>query len=370
MLPLIELEGTPFEQGLTHGRRAQARIKHNLDVYFNRFQSEGRLTREEVLKRAAAYWPAIQNQSPDYTEALRGVAEGSACDLIELVALNVRYEILYHQFTHTALADGCTAFAALPEITANNHLLLGQNWDWIPNVKGVALHIREEDLEVLCFTEAGIVGGKIGLNSWGVGLAINGLTSTDDDWSRLGVPFHVRCFEILRARDLNDAVEIVTHGVRACSANYLIAQIDARVVDIEAAPPAARVLTPDEGFIAHTNHFLDPKALGVVEPPSEKRPHSLHRLQRISQLLTSKRPLSVERLKTYLRDHDGHSYSICRHIDKNEPPQEQYQTVTSAVMDLHERVLWISDGPPCENAYQELSLQQSPAKRRARYCRR
>ena len=35
----------------------------------------------------------------------------------------------------------------------------------------------------LAFTEAGIFGGKIGLNSAGLGLAINGITTVDDDWA-------------------------------------------------------------------------------------------------------------------------------------------------------------------------------------------
>ncbi len=356
MLPLIELEGAPFEQGRTHGRQAQARIAHNLSIYFYRFQSEGQLTWQEVLKRAAAYWEVIQTQNPAYAEALRGISEGSGCDLIELVALNVRYEILYYQFTVNALAGGCTSFAATPGITANGHLLLGQNWDWIPQVQGVVLYIREEDFEALCFTEAGIVGGKIGLNSRGLGLAINGLISTDDDWSRLTTPFHVRCYEILRSRDLDEAVEVITEGERPCSANYLIAQADDRVVDVEAAPRKTRSLIPADGFLAHANHFLEPEALDVVEPLTEKRPHSLHRLKRMRELLASKRPLTIEMLKMYLRDHEGHPYSVCRHLDEAEPPSERYQTVTSVIMDLHERTFWISDGPPCQNAYQKLSL--------------
>ncbi len=53
-----------------------------------------------------------------------------------------------------------------------------------------------DGLRTLSFTEAGIFGGKIGLNSAGLGLTVNGLTTTDDDWSRLSKPFHVRCYEI------------------------------------------------------------------------------------------------------------------------------------------------------------------------------
>ncbi len=359
MLPLIELKGTPFEQGLRHGQKARARIQHNLSIYFERFQTEGQIPRAEVVRRAEAYWQAIQTQSPNYAHTLRGIAQGSGCDLIDLVALNVRYELLYHQFAAKALAHGCTSFAILPEHSAYGHLVMGENWDWIPQVQGLILHELEGDLETLCFTEAGIAGGKIGLNSYGLGLAINGLVSADDDWSRLGKPFHVRCYEILRARDLDHAVKIIMEGPRACSANFLIAQVDTGAVDVEAAPLAARALAPEGGLLTHTNHFLEAGALGIIEPITEKTPHSHHRLRRIRDLLCSKHPLSVNDLKRYLRDHDGYPYSVCRHIDECEPPGEHYQTVTSVIMDLHERALWISDGPPCESPYQEFRLQRA-----------
>lgn len=359
MLPLIEVRGSPYEQGLTHGEQARGRIAHNLGVYFERFEREGKIDRPEALRRAAAYWDVIGAESPHYAETLRGIAEGSGCDLMELVALNVRYEILYHQFTQTALApshDGCTTLAVLPAKTHNGHLLMGENWDWIPQAQGIALHARDGAAERLCFTEAGIVGGKIGLNSHGLGLAINGLISTDDAWERLEKPFHVRCDEVLRSRALADAVAVVTRGERPCSANYLIAQIDDRIVNIEAAPLRTRLIVPENGFIAHTNHFLDPKALDVVEPPSEKRPHSYHRLSRTTGFLDGSSHIAVDDIQALLRDHDGHPYSICRHIDPEEPPEEHYQTVVSVVMDLHERAMWISDGPPCTHPYQEIPL--------------
>src|SRR5205823_1340688 len=111
-------------------------------------------------------------------------------------------------------------------------------------VEGAVLHTQEPDgLETLGFTEAGIIGAKLGLNSAGLGLTINGLLTTSDDWSRRVTPFHVRCYEILRQRDLDSAVKIVTNQRRACSANFLIAQAPDRAVDIEAAPDTIREIS-------------------------------------------------------------------------------------------------------------------------------
>lgn len=356
-LPVLHLDGAPYEQGLQHGKALKDRIETNLKVYFERFEREGRLSRAEALKRSVQYLEAIEAQNRDYFNGMQGIAAGSGFDLDQLAALNVRYELLYYQFGVNALADGCTAFAVMPSASAAGHLLLGQNWDWIPQVRGAVLQTVEADgLETVSFTEAGIVGGKIGLNSAGLGLAINGMTTTDDDWSRLSKPFHLRCYEILRARSFEEAVRVITDSGRACSANFLIAQAPDRALDIEAAPSRVRLLECQNGRLVHTNHFLDPDLLSVVEPPSEKRPYSIHRLDRMRALLATKEPISVVDIEGYLRDHAGHPYSVCRHLDLAEPPEERYLTVTSAIMDLHERILRLSDGPPCESAYQQVAL--------------
>jgi isopenicillin-N N-acyltransferase like protein len=356
-LPLLHLHGTPYEQGRQHGAALRNQIAHNLAIYFERFAREGKVARPEVLARATRYADAIQQQHQGYFDGLRGVAEGAGCDLIELVALNVRYEILYYQFGVNAMADGCTAFAIEPGRAANGHLLLGQNWDWIPQIQGAILHTTDADgMETISFTEAGIVGGKIGLNSAGLGLAINGITSTDDDWSRLSKPFHVRCYEILRSRDFNAATAIITSSGRSCSTNFLIAQAPDRIVDIEAAPKQIRLLTCENGCLVHTNHFVDPGSLGISEPPSPRRRYSRNRLSRMQELLTAQPALAIDDLQRCLRDHSEHPYSICRHEDPNGPLAEQYQTVTAVVMDLNERRIWLSDGPPCVSEFQELHL--------------
>lgn len=359
--PVLQLTGTPYEQGVQHGRQLTDRIAHNLGIYFNRFEREVKLSRAEVLGRAAKYLQAIEVQNSDYFAVLNGIATGSGFDLLELAALNVRYEILYYQFGVNAMADGCTAFALLPEAAASGHLTLGQNWDWIPQVKGALLETVEPDgLRTLSFTEAGIAGGKIGLNSAGLGLAINGMTTTDDDWGRLTKPFHVRCYEILRQREFDAAVRVVTDEARSCSTNFLIAQTPDRVVDVEAAPDKVRLLNCEAGCLVHSNHFVDPQGMGIVEPPNERRPYSHHRRARLGELLRSgggaATQVSADELEDYLRDHADYPYGICRHADPAEPPEEHYVTVTSIVMDLDARIMRLTDGPPCESDYQEVRL--------------
>jgi isopenicillin-N N-acyltransferase-like protein len=352
-LPLVDLDGSPFDQGQQHGAALRRQIAHNLGAYYDRFLREGHLEADEVRGRAASLVPLLEADA-EYFAAVRGVARASDQELIDVVMLNVRYELLYYQYSVLPVGgpDGCTSFALQPAATTTGHLLIGENWDWIPEVQGAVLRTSE----TLSFSEAGIVGGKIGLNAYGIGLCVNGLLSTSDDWSQPVRPFHVRCYEILRSRTLEEAAGVVTGVRRACSTNFVLAQTPDRAVDIEAAPGTSCTFGADDGALVHTNHFLEPEHLGVEEPASERRPHSYTRLARMRELLDARRPLSVEDVQACLRDHDNFPDSVCRHVHPDDPPEEACVTVVSAVMDLHERTLWLSDGPPCERAYEKSEL--------------
>jgi isopenicillin-N N-acyltransferase like protein len=301
---------------------------------------------------------------------MEGVAMGSATKLLEITALNVRYELMYSQFSKIGLrprppASGCTAFGALPSATVNRHVLLAQNWDWIPEVEGLFLKIQPSTgSSVLCFTEAGVVGGKIGLNSEGIGLVINGLVSNKDDWARLRKPFHVRCWEILGSKTLREAVTMVTRGQRSCSANFLIGQQrrlgSGEVINVESAPESALTISSEDGVLAHTNHFTHPEKLRIKQVLDEERKSTLHRFSRINQLLKPIRrgeeKLSLTKAQTMLQDHNGKPESVCRHPNSNFPEYERYRTVVSVAMDLYTRQVKASMGSPCEVPYQSLRL--------------
>ncbi|HWG83988.1 MAG TPA: C45 family peptidase [Deinococcales bacterium] len=372
-LPLVRLSGSAYEQGLAHGEALRERIATNLQLYFDRFRREARLTRDETLGMAGRLLDVVRASDPGYASGIEGIAAGSGFDVLEIAALNVRYEILYYQFGINAtldaqhltdgieppaqVTDGCTSFAVLPEAMATGHLTIGQNWDWIPAVRGAVLHTVEEDgLETVAFTEAGIFGGKLGMNSAGLGLCINGLTTTTDDWARPVSPVHVRTRRILRSRRFEDAVSVVRNEARACAVNLLVAQAPDRAVDLEAAPDVVRQLECEGGCVVHANHFLDPAGMGISEPPNERRPHSYNRQRRMRELLESRQPLAIADLQDFLRDHEDYPDSICRHPNPADPDEEHYATVTAVIMDLEERRMLITDGNPDESEFQEFKL--------------
>jgi isopenicillin-N N-acyltransferase-like protein len=372
-LPYLRLSGSSYDQGLAQGKTLSDAIAHNLELYFRRFETECKLSPPEARRRGELYLKAIREQSLAYAQGLEGLAAGAGQPLVDIATLNVRYEIIYYQFgqedapsdvaqdaaptyiAHEA-PNGCTAFALLPPHTADGKLWMGQNWDWLEGVRGALQHIEEPDgTRVLAFTEAGIFGGKIGLNSHSLGLCINGLVAVGDNWAGLGKPFHLRTYEALRAPTLQEATWTLTVEPRTASGNFIVGQGN-RALDLEVAPNAVAVWE-DERQLVHANHFVAPERYGIGVPPIEWLDRSHHRQERLEARLRAVIKPGLTEFQEALRDRDGAPYAVCRTASAEEYELgEPYRTVASVVMNLDTQELWISDGPPHENPYTHYRL--------------
>lgn len=359
MLPYLRLSGPPYDQGHQQGAAWAERIAHNLELYFRRFEVECKLSPTEARERGARYLQAIRQQNPGYARGLEGIAAGSGQPLVDIATLNVRYEIVYYQFAqdtppvylpHEA-PNGCTAFALMPAHSADGHLWLGQNWDWMEGVQGALQHITEPDgTRILAFTEAGIFGGKIGLNSHGLGLCINGLVSLGDNWAGLGKPFHLRTYEVLRQKTLRAAQAVVLEEPRTASGNFLLGQ-GTQALDLEVSPSGV-AQWEDPRQLVHANHYLAPERFGIEVPPIEWLDRSHHRAERLALRLAQVEKPGLEDLQAALRDREGAPYAVCRTASQEEYALgEPYRTLASVIMNLGTLELWISDGPPHENPY-------------------
>ena len=372
MRPLerVELSGSPEERGRTHGERFADEIRANVDTYLERFAHHG-VDEDEVLDRAAAFRPVIEAANPEYAAEMRAVGEESGVDLDEVTMLNVRYEVIYTAWaeeagggeTGEAVAaagvDGCTSFGLLPEATANGHTYVGQNWDWLAPVADTLflMDVRPDDGAAhLAMTEAGIVGGKCGLNEHGVGLAVNGLISERDGDEPYRKPFHVRCREILSADRFGDALGAVLDADRACSANFVLGHADGEVVDLETAPERFNAVYPTDGVLTHANHFVDGD-ISRLGPTQTSGQTTLYRAERTRRALAREAgEIDEGTVKAALRDHFGRPGSVCCHVDERRPEVERGQTDASFVLDLTDRRMLATRGPPCESDYVEYEL--------------
>jgi isopenicillin-N N-acyltransferase-like protein len=351
--PLIEVRGKPFERGLQHGQQTADLIRFNLEGYWRLFRHEAGLDRSSVLNQARRYLEPINRYAPHLLEEMRGIAEGAGISLDEVLALNSRTEILSQGYV--PLCQECTAVFVAPEMTDDEHTLVGQNWDWLNVLRGGMVLLRIEQPggpTVLTLTEAGIVG-KIGFNSTGVGVCTNFLRYNH---RRVGVPYHVILRQALDAPHLGKAIVAVYCGPRADSGNYLLAHVDGEGVNLEATPSDVGFLYPDDGLLIHTNHFLTPR-LQVGDVAIVESDNTLPRYGRAIRLLHGQAgQITVETLKSIFNDHFNRPRAICRHPDPDEPEIERTATLASMIVDLTAGEMHLTVGEPCQAEYYTVRL--------------
>jgi len=357
-IPVLTTAGGAHARGLAHGRRFTEQIAQNIETYIGRFAASG-LDRDESFTEAEQWLKAITALAPAYAEEMRGIAEGADQTEAAIALLNARYELAFSLFGKEAMrqevleVDGCTTFGLLPEVTSDRHSWLGQNWDWLEGVHGRTFVLRANRTDRPSFvflTEAGIAGGKMGVNECGIGLVENGLASSRDGSHPYRKPFHVRCREVLDAESLEQAAPVVSDGPRTCSANFILGEAGGSIVDVETSPDHASRRYPQDGIITHSNHFL---TAGHGESLLEKlSPSTLARVDRMRDLLAGTRgAISFAHMRQAAMDHVGAPDAICRHPDPAQPSVKRSMTIGAVLIDLDARVMHVANGPPCNNEY-------------------
>ena len=356
--PHVRVRGPARQRGRQLGEQAAQRVQRSVGIYKGVFRHYAGWEWAQVVEHAARYRPAIQAYAPHYLEEMEGIAEGSGVEEQDVLAINVRTEIMFAAVARKA-AQGCTSFVALPEATASRHTLVGQNWDWKPAMGETVIVLeaeQEEGPDFVTVVEAGLLA-KVGMNSAGIGLTTNALVS-DLDRGDPGVPYHVILRGILDAETMSDALGAVNRLPRASAANYLIAHREGAAINIEAAPgDHSHVYTDfpgEDGLFAHTNHFtcdrFNLKDVSLWDGPDS--PFRWHRMWKF--LRASRGGITPDRLQAYLADHVNYPAGICSHPDPRIEPADRYATVASVIMDLDTKTLWLADGKPCETPFREL----------------
>ena len=363
-MPELTVGEDAFERGRAHGQAFAADVHANLETYLARFEASG-LERGAALEEARQWLRSMERQNAEYVEEMRGIAAGAGQGEDAIALLNARYEIAFLLYGKDARskdqaardatreADGCTTFGILAERTADGHHWLGQNWDWLEGVhrRTLVLRIRRRlKPSLVCLTEAGIVGGKMGVNECGIGLVENGLASSHDSRNPYQKPFHMRCREVLDADRFDEALRPVLETRRTCSGNFVIGAAGGEIVNLETSPDLVTPLYPTDGIVTHSNHFI---GAGHGESQMEKvGPHTLFRAARMRRLLEQGgRAIDMATMTRAMSDHFGLPNALCRHPDPRQPAARRTMTTGAVLIDLEARVMHVADGPPCENAF-------------------
>ncbi len=368
--PHVRVEGPALQRGREYGEEARDRVRRSVDAYREVFAYYAGWDWATVRTEAARFEGLLAAFRPAYLEEIRGIAEGADLDPGDVLAINVRTEVMFAAKARQAAGRSgpaeCSAFAVVPLPGRPGPVLIGQNWDWLPHTADtvVILEARQDGgPDFVTVVEAGLLA-KTGMNSSGIGLVTNALVTSADTGSP-GLPYHVMLRAILDCETVSDALAVLQSGVRSSSANYLIGHRDGIAVDVEAAPgdfSQLFLVFGEGGVLLHTNHFTSPRFGGTdvsvwVMPDS---PIRLDRLRAGVAALGGKPDLDT--FRTLLADHANYPSGLCCHPDARMHPYDQGATVASVLMDLSSRRMWLADGNPCTAAYRELDYASFLAK--------
>ena len=362
--PHVRVTGSAAERGRQYGEQATERVRRSVTAYREVFAELAGWDWATVRAEAARFEAPIAAFRPGYLDEMRGIAAGAGLDFLDVLAINVRTEVIYAAKARLASASAaavpaeCSSFAVVPAPGQTGRTLVGQNWDWLPHAADtvVVLEARQDEgPDFVSVVEAGLLA-KAGMNSSGLGVATNALV-TADDVGEPGLPYHVMLRAFMDCENVSDAITALQSGYRSSSANYLLAHSDGVAVDVETSPgDFARVyfLYPGgDGVLLHTNHFLADRFSGK-DASVWAMPDSPVRLQRLRAGVAAAPDRSLATFRSLLSDHANYPSGVCCHPDPRFAPVEQGLTVTSVLMDLPARTMWVTDGTPCAAPYREL----------------
>ncbi|KAL4905065.1 hypothetical protein BDW74DRAFT_185188 [Aspergillus multicolor] len=342
----IVCSGTPYEIGQIHGYHASAEISRAITFYAKMFEKHSNLTWPEVRDLASDFDDLIKERWPRYYEELQGIAEGSEQELIDIIALNVRTEIVFGVFS-----DGCTSLYYHDSDGRTGNAFLGQNWDWeteqSPNLIQLTL-IQKDTPTIKMITEAGLIG-KIGLNSSGVGVCFNAIRAKGLDKTR--IPVHLGLRLALESRSVQEAVETLEGIGMASSAHMLIGDASDAIGLEFTSSTFARIPVNESGFIAHSNHMLLSHA-GINEPAwlADSAVRVATMSENIEKLGGK---LGWESFSELFKDEKGFPCSINRATSAS----SQIATLFNIVMDLGRRRAVVVMGRPSDESAERVVLE-------------
>jgi hypothetical protein len=353
----LVLEGTPYEQGLAHGRQLREQIHQEIGLWKDRLNRIYAVTPDSLINiflSRTDYLSAIRKFTPDLLEEVKGIADGAEMDFNTILVFQYLDEVGMN--SKDLLDDKCSALGV--DRTADSPAIMAQNMDLegFRNRYQTVLQIKkpDRDLEIMVFTCAGLIATN-GLNNRGVGVCVNALTQLDYRLEGLPVAFVIR--GLLDQPDQRKAVEFLKSVDHATGQNYMIGGPE-KVLSFECSPGSVVEYLPEKhnGTISHTNHpfaseDFNPKyrqALAKGLTSETRDEDSEFRYQTLNRMIEESRgTIDVSRIQQILSS--GHSqHPICRpYID----PYSSH-TFGSTVMVLGENPeLYVSPGPPDVNPY-------------------
>jgi isopenicillin-N N-acyltransferase-like protein len=116
------------------------------------------------------------------------------------------------------------------------------------------------------------------------------------------------------------------------------------------------ILYGEDGYLTHTNHYLDSHMRTIEDEPDELV-SSRVRYFRALRLLKRTSAHTIKSLQAIQRDHLNLPDSICNHAVNDPDPLSRQKTINAMVIDLTAMVMHLAWGNPCQNPFHTYHLE-------------
>ncbi|MGE5224784.1 MAG: C45 family autoproteolytic acyltransferase/hydrolase [Omnitrophica WOR_2 bacterium] len=351
--PIIRIKGTHREMGRQLGEACCEQVRHSLYNAHTLIDSTYgvlELTWEGAQIQARKYMPFAQERYPQYIDELLGIAEGANVHFDDLAVL-IGMEAVTMDALHLTK---CTSFAVNGERTADGHVLVAHNEDWLPEDEPDVCIIHATPDDEPCFLSMNYGGllPNIGFNAAGIAQCCDSVYPND---SRIGIPRVIASRAVLGSRTPAEAIRHMLIPHRAAGYNHLLAHESGELYNVEVSSRRFAIQYAEDNYVVHTNHYLDPN-MQAIEYESDELIGTRVRYFRALRLLKNTAQHTVKSLQAIQRDHVNFPSSICNHVDEESDPLDREKTINSLVIDLTARVMHLAWGNPCANPYHAFHL--------------
>ena len=351
--PIISVSGTHRQMGCQIGESCAEQVRHSVEnarALLDSSYEELELTWDGAKIQSRKYIPFAQERYPQYIDEMMGIAEGAGVPFDDVAVVNAMEAVTMDALHLTK----CTSMAVNDERTADGHVLVAHNEDWLPDDERDVYLIHATPLDEPPFLAMtyGALLPNIGFNASGIAQCCDSVHPND---SRIGIPRVIASRAVLGTRTPADAIRHMLVPHRAAGYNHLLAHESGELYNVEVSARQFAILGDEYGFIAHTNHYLDYKMQLVEDEPDELVGTRVRYFRAIRMLRRT--PLhSIKSLQAIQKDHINFPNSICNHAEDDVYPLDREKTVNALVMDLTARVMHLAWGNPCTNSYHAYHL--------------
>ena len=351
--PLVRVSGTHREMGRQIGEACRKQVQHSIEngrALLADAYRQLELTWEGAQIQSRKYIPFAQERYAQYVEELIGIAEGANVVFEDLAVLNAMEAVTMDALHLTR----CTSMAVNDDRTADGHVLMAHNEDWVPEDEDDVFIVHatpKSEPPFLGMTYGGLLP-NIGFNAYGIAQMCDSVYPND---SRIGTPRVVVSRAVLAAKTPEEAIRHALAPQRAAGYNHVLVHESGELYSVEVSARKFAIIYGKDGYIVHTNHYNTP-AMQAVEREPEDLVSSRVRYFRARRLVEREEEHTIKTLQSIQRDHVNFPNAICNHSINAIDPLDREKTVNAMVIDLTAREMHIAWGNPCENPYHTYHL--------------